>query len=278
MINKCLFPVAGFGTRFLPVTKSVPKEMLPIQTKPLIQHAIDEAMSTNIKSMLMVINEHKLAIKNYFEPHYYLESLIKDTNKEKLLSDVNDIIDSCSFSYIDQPKMAGLGNAIYLGKKEIGNSPFAVILPDDLCHNDSCTVLKQMLEIFKEHPDKCVIAVEEVPLYEVNKYGVISGDYIDGNDNVILVNDMIEKPEPSFAPSNLAIIGRYILLPEIFKEIENTKADHNGEIQITDALLKLAKKEKVLAYKFKGRRFDCGSIKGFNEANSFFASLDLNKP
>ena len=273
MIKYCLFPVAGFGTRFLPVTKTVPKELLPIMEKPLIQYAIDEAYESGMSEMVIVINEHKLAIKQYFEPFPYLESLISSTPKIDKLNCINEITENCTLDFINQTEMLGLGHAILQGKDTIRNNPFAVILPDDLCYNEENSVLNQMLEISKENIDKCIVAVEEVNIKDVDKYGVISIKSL--SNNVFQVEDMIEKPSPSDAPSNLAIIGRYILTPDIFDILEQTEPDQNGEIQITNAWMELAKNGKVIAYKFKGRRIDCGSVEGYINANIFFSDLKL---
>jgi len=272
MINHCIFPVAGFGTRFLPATKTVPKELLPVLDKPLIQYAIDEAYDSGISEMVLVMNEYKLAIKKYFEPFPYLESLISSSPKIDKLDCIDNIIKNCSLNFINQTEMLGLGHAILQGKDIIENNPFAVILPDDLCHNEDKSVMSQMQEIFKENKDKCIVAVEEVNIEDVDKYGVIS--FKSSSNNAFKVDDMIEKPSIDEAPSNLAIIGRYILTPDIFEAIERTKPDHNGEIQITNALRELAKIGKVIAYKFDGRRIDCGSVKGYIEANTFFSGLD----
>jgi len=275
MIKHCLFPVAGFGTRFLPVTKTIPKELLPILEKPLIQYAIDEAYESGISEMVLVINEHKLAIKKYFEPFPYLESLISSSPKIDKLNCIKKITRNCNLNFINQTEMLGLGHAILQGKDIIGNNPFAVVLPDDLCQNEEQSVLNQMHEIFKKNSDKCIVAVEEVDINDVEKYGVISFSSSNKNENVFNVDDMVEKPSPNEAPSNLAIIGRYILTPEIFEILEHTKSDQNGEIQITNALRELAKIGKVIAYKFKGRRIDCGSVEGYVKANIFFSELKL---
>jgi len=272
-INKCLFPVAGYGTRFLPATKAIPKEMLPILTKPLIQYGVEEAMSAGMTTMAMVTSKHKQAIKNHFEPHADIEASIKDTAKESLLDEVNHISEQCDFSYIEQDQMLGLGHAIYTGKPLIGNKPFAVILPDDLCTSQGDSVLAQMVKLYEQHPDFCIVAIEEVQIAEVDKYGVIDGELLENSTNAYRVNSMVEKPSPAEAPTNLAIIGRYILTPEIFDVLENTSPDKNGEIQITDALMTLAKKGKVIAYKFQGERFDCGSVKGFVKATNEFAQM-----
>jgi UTP--glucose-1-phosphate uridylyltransferase len=270
-INKCLFPVAGYGTRFLPATKAIPKEMLPILTKPLIQYGVEEAMSAGMTTIAMVTSKYKQAIKNHFESHADIEASIKGTAKAVLLDEVNYASEQCAFAYIEQDQMLGLGHAIYTGKPLIGNEPFAVILPDDLCTTENDSVLKQMTGLYEQYPDCCIVAIEEVPMTEVDKYGVIDGALLEGSNNAYRVNTMVEKPNPKDAPTNLAIIGRYILTPEIFDVLENTKPDKNGEIQITDALMTLAKQGKVIAYKFQGKRFDCGNVKGFVVATNYFA-------
>jgi UTP--glucose-1-phosphate uridylyltransferase len=267
-ITKCLFPAAGYGTRFLPVTKSIPKEMLPILTKPLIQYGVEEAKEAGCTTMAIVTNKYKKAIEDHFDTNIDIEQNIKASSKEVLLSEVNDIITTCQFTFTRQLEMKGLGHAIYTGKPLIGDEPFAVILADDLCDNQNDGILKQMVKIYEQNPTCCIVAVEEIPLEDTNKYGVIAGET--QSENIIKVNNMVEKPEQKDAPSNLAIIGRYILTPEIFDVLENTAPGKGGEIQITDALLYLAKQGKVLAYKFEGKRFDCGSIDGFVEATNYF--------
>ena len=270
-ITKCLFPVAGYGTRFLPATKAIPKEMLPVLTQPLIQYGVEEAMSAGMTTMAMVTSKYKQAIKNHFEPHADIEASIKGTAKEDLLDRVNHTSKQCDFTYINQQQMLGLGHAIYTGKPLIGNETFAVVLPDDLCANNGDSVLTQMTKIYEQHPECCIVAIEEVPMDEVDKYGVIDGELLQGSNDAYRVKSMVEKPSPDEAPTNLAIIGRYILTPEIFDVLENTVPDKNGEIQITDALMTLAKEGKVIAYKFQGTRFDCGSVKGHLMANIAFA-------
>ncbi|WP_294962686.1 UTP--glucose-1-phosphate uridylyltransferase GalU [Sulfurimonas sp.] len=266
-IRKCLFPAAGYGTRFLPATKAIPKEMLPVLTKPLLQYGVEEAISANIETMAIVTGRGKRAIEDHFDISYELEHQIKDTSKEHYLTEIRNVINNCTFSYTRQIEMKGLGHAIACGETLIGQEPFAVILADDLCDNDSDSVLSQMIKLYEKY--QCsIVAVEEIPAEDSNKYGVIAGDVIE--DNVIRVNDMVEKPEPQDAPSNLAIIGRYILTPDIFDIIKDTKAGRGGEIQITDALLTQAKKGGVIAYKFKGKRFDCGSVDGFVQATNYF--------
>lgn len=271
MINKCLFPAAGFGTRFLPATKAVPKEMLPILNKPLLQYGVEEALEAGINNMAIVTGRGKRAIEDHFDNAFELESQLIGTSKEHFLTEIKNIIQQSTFTYVRQRQMLGLGHAILTGKPLIGNEPFAVILADDLCHFEEKGVLSQMIEIYNKY--KCsIIGIEEVSMDQVSKYGVISGKLIDGSKDIFEVTSMIEKPSPKEAPSNMAIIGRYILTPEIFEFLKNLKPDKNNEIQITEALNIQAKKSKVLAYKFKGERFDCGDVKGFLRATNHFAS------
>jgi len=267
-INKCLFPAAGYGTRFLPATKAIPKEMLPVLTKPLLQYGVEEAVEAGMDTMAIVTGRGKRAIEDHFDRSYELEHQIDGTSKESLMTEIRGIVSSYTFSYTRQVEMKGLGHAILTGKTLIGDEPFAVILADDLCDNNGESVLSQMTKIYEKYPDSCIVAIEEVPKEHTNKYGVIAGIEIEGN--LFKVDNMVEKPEPKDAPSNLAIIGRYILTPEIFDIIETTQPGKGGEIQITDALMTLAKQGKVLAYKFSGKRFDCGSVDGFVEATNYF--------
>jgi len=270
-INKCLFPAAGFGTRFLPATKAIPKEMLPILTKPLLQFGVEEALSANIANMAIITGRGKRAIEDHFDHSFEIEAQLKGTSKESFLKGINSVMEKATFSYIRQKKMLGLGNAIYTGKVLVGREPFAVILPDDLCMNDGDSVTQQMIELYSHHPKCCIVAIEEVASSDVHKYGIIDGDLLLGSSSTFRVNNMVEKPSQNDSPSNLAIIGRYILTPEIFDELEKISPDINGEIQITNALMNLAKKGMVLAYKFEGRRFDCGSVAGFVSATNYFA-------
>jgi UTP--glucose-1-phosphate uridylyltransferase len=266
MIDKCLFPAAGYGTRFLPATKSMPKEMMPVVNKPLIEYGVDEAIQAGMTGMCIVTGRGKHAIMDHFDMNYELEHQIKGTNKEDLLIDIRKIIETTNFTYIRQREMKGLGHAILTGRELIGDEPFAVVLADDLCVSEQQGVLAQMVSLFNQF--RCsIVAVQEVPTEETHKYGVISGEMI--KEGLFRIDDMVEKPEPGAAPSNLAIIGRYILTPDIFDLIEQTAPGKGGEIQITDALLKQAQSGCVLAYKFKGRRFDCGSIEGYIEATNY---------
>jgi len=268
LIKKCLFPAAGYGTRFLPATKAVPKEMLPILNKPLLQYGVEEALSAGISNMAIVTGRGKRAIEDHFDNAYELESQLKGTSKESYLSEIKNIIKSCTFTYVRQQEMLGLGHAILTGEPLIGNEPFAVILADDLCYYKEQSVLSQMISTFNQY--KCsVIAIEEVPINQINRYGIITGKLLDNSVDTYQVSDMVEKPDNS--DSNLAIIGRYILTPDIFEILKKVQPDKNGEIQITDALLAQAKEGNVVALKFKGERFDCGSIEGFVDATNHFA-------
>jgi UTP--glucose-1-phosphate uridylyltransferase len=276
MINKCLFPAAGYGTRFLPATKAVPKEMLPILTKPLLQYGVEEALSAGITNMAIVTGRGKRAIEDHFDNAYELESQLSGTSKEHYLKEVKEIITKSTFTYVRQKQMLGLGHAILTGEPLIGDEPFAVVLADDLCDCDEDGVISQMIKIYNQYHCS-VVAIEEVPMNQTRNYGIIAGKQIENSNDTFLVTDMIEKPEQKNAPSNMAIIGRYILTPDIFNILKNIKPDNNGEIQITDALLVQAKQAKVIAYKFKGRRFDCGSVKGYLEATNYFANkLSIN--
>ena len=266
-IRKAVFPVAGWGTRFLPATKSIPKEMLPIVDKPLIQYGVEEAMEAGMNNIGIVTGRGKRALADHFDVSYELEHQISGSDKEGLLADIRKVLDECTFSYTRQSEMKGLGHAILTGETLIGREPFGVVLADDLCVGEDDGVLTQMARIYAKY--RCsVVAIEEVPPEEVHKYGVIEGSELE--DGVYVVSKMVEKPAPEEAPSNLAIIGRYILTPDIFDVIRNTPPGRNGEIQITDALQTQAENNMVLAYRFKGRRFDCGSVGGFVAATNHF--------
>ncbi|MFQ3185521.1 MAG: UTP--glucose-1-phosphate uridylyltransferase [Marinomonas primoryensis] len=269
MIRKCLFPVAGYGTRFLPATKSMPKEMLPIVNKPLVQYGVEEAEAAGLNNVTFVTGRGKRAIADHFDISYELEHQISGTSKEKYLDGIRHLIDNVNFSFIRQNNMLGLGHAILTGESLIGDEAFGVVLADDLCFGESDEedgVMAQMVKLYNQF--RCtIVAIEEVPEDEVHKYGVIKGESM--MDGLYRVTDMVEKPSKEEAPSNLAIIGRYILTPDIFDKIRNTPAGRNGEVQITDAILQQAKEGCVLAYKFKGKRFDCGSVDGFVEATNY---------
>ncbi|RLA74971.1 MAG: UTP--glucose-1-phosphate uridylyltransferase [Epsilonproteobacteria bacterium] len=270
-IKKCLFPAAGYGTRFLPATKAIPKEMLPILTKPLIQYGVEEAKQADIDTMAIVTGRGKRSIEDHFDVSYELEHQIKDTSKEHYLFDIRKLINNLTFTYVRQKSMKGLGDAILTGRSLIGDEPFAVVLADDLCVSDSIGVLSQMINIYNKY-GKSVVAIETIDKKDSNKYGIIDGKEIE--KSLYQISNMIEKPAPKDAPTNLAIIGRYILTPDIFDILKNTKPGIAGEVQITDALQTMAKKDQVLGLKFDGRRFDCGSLDGFVQATNYFANLE----
>lgn len=267
MIKKCLFPVAGYGTRFLPATKSMPKEMLPIVNKPLVQYGVEEAMHAGLKEICFVTGRGKRAIADHFDISYELEHQIAGTSKEKYLRSIREVQDECVFTTTRQREMKGLGHAILTAEPMIGDQAFGVILADDLCFEESEGVMTQMVKMYNRF--QCsIVAIEEVPKSDTDKYGIVSGEEIE--QGIYQVSNMVEKPASKDAPSNLAIIGRYILTPDIFNILSNTKPGRGGEVQITDALLEQAKAGKVIAYKFKGKRFDCGNVDGFVAATNHF--------
>jgi len=267
MIKKCMFPAAGYGTRFLPATKAMPKEMLPIVSKPLIQYGVEEALEAGLKQIAMITGRGKRALEDHFDISYELEQQIQDTDKERYLTGIRRLIDECTFSYTRQVQMKGLGHAILSGQSLIGDEPFAVVLADDLCINtEGEGVLAQMVRLYNQF--RCsIVAIQEVPPEDTHKYGIVAGEML--RDDIMRVSTMVEKPKPADAPSNMAIIGRYILTPDIFEIIQATEPGKGGEIQITDALMQQARNGLVLAYKFKGQRFDCGSAEGYMAATNF---------
>ncbi|MFK7829006.1 MAG: UTP--glucose-1-phosphate uridylyltransferase GalU [Congregibacter sp.] len=266
MIRKCMFPVAGYGTRFLPATKSMPKEMLPIVNKPLVQYGVEEALNAGMTTCAMVTGRGKRAIADHFDISYELEHQISGTAKEKYLDSIRGVLEEGVFTMVRQREMKGLGHAILTGQTLIGNEPFGVVLSDDLCLNDGPGVLAQMAELYRQF--RCsIVAIMEVPEDQVHKYGVIAGEPL--KEGIFRVEKMVEKPSAEEAPSNLAIIGRYILTPDIFEILQETPPGANGEVQLTDALQTQADRGCVMAYKFKGKRFDCGSVPGFVEATDY---------
>ena len=265
MIKKCLFPVAGYGTRFLPATKAMPKEMLPILDKPLVQYAVEEAAEAGLSQIGFVTGRGKRAIEDHFDTSYELEHQIEGSGKETLLDGIRELMDSCVFSYVRQVEMRGLGDAILKGRSLIGEEPFGLVLADDLCFGDGQGVLSQMIPLYEKY--QCsIVAIERVEADQIHNYGVIAGDEI--SEGVFSVSDMVEKPIDN-PPSDLAIIGRYILAPDIIAILENTPPGAKGEVQITDALRVQCKEKKVIACEFKGQRFDCGSVHGFVDATNY---------
>ncbi|WP_456372789.1 UTP--glucose-1-phosphate uridylyltransferase GalU [Thiolapillus sp.] len=269
MIKKCLFPAAGYGTRFLPATKSIPKEMLPIVNKPLIQYGVEEASNAGMTDIAIVTGRGKHAIEDLFDNNRIIEEAVRGSDKEILLEETNRLMELCTFSYTRQKQMKGLGDAILSGEPLIGDQAFGVVLADDLCigEKEQHNVLAQMVEIYNKY--QCsIIAIEEVPEEETHKYGVVAG--IEVEPGIYHVKEMVEKPPAGTAPSNLAIIGRYLLTPDIFDLLRDTPAGAGNEVQITDALKRQTQTNRVIAYKFQGRRFDCGSVHGFVEATNYF--------
>ena len=268
MVKKCLFPVAGYGTRFLPATKAMPKEMLPVVNKPLVQYGVEEALSAGLNEICFVTGRGKRTINDFFDTSYELEHQIAGTPKEKYLTSIREVISQAKFTTTRQSEMKGLGHAILTGELLVGQEPFGVVLADDLCvtEGEEDSVMAQLVEIY-QRTGCSVVAIQEVADEDVSKFGVIAGDEIE--PGLFRVTDMVEKPDLKDAPSNMAIIGRYVLAPFIFELLRHTPPGKNGEIQLTDALLSLAKSSKVLAYKFKGLRFDCGSVDGYVEATNY---------
>lgn len=261
MIGKCLFPVAGYGTRFLPATKSMPKEMLPIVNKPLVQYGVEEAIEAGMSNCAFVTGRGKRAIADHFDTSYELEHQISGSSKEQHLEGIRAIMDRGVFTTVRQRSMRGLGHAILTGQPLIGNEPFGVVLSDDLCLNrERSGVLTQMAALYEEF--QCsIVAIQKVSPAEICHYGAVAGAA--ERDGLIRVAQMVEKPTPEQAPSDLAVIGRYILTPDIFDILRDLSPDERGEIQLTDALKVQASEGRLLAYEFEGIRFDCGQVPGF---------------
>ncbi len=241
--------------------------MMPVVNKPLIEYGVNEALDAGLNEISIVTGRGKRALEDYFDINFELEQQISGSVKEKQMNDIRRLVDNCRFSYTRQKEIKGLGHAIMTGEVLIGNQPFAVVLADDLCINlNGENVLRQMVDLYKRF--RCsIVAVQEVPDDEVDRYGIIAGEKI--NNNLFRINNMVEKPDKQDAPGNLAVIGRYILTPDIFNILKKTAPGKANEIQLTDALLTQAKRDCVLAYKFTGKRFDCGSIEGFIDATNF---------
>ncbi len=265
-ITKAVFPAAGLGTRFLPATKVSPKEMLPLVDKPLIQYVVEEAVSSGIEEVVLVTGRGKRSIEDHFDVAFELEEDLKAKGKHKLLSEVQRIADLVTFCYIRQKKALGLGHAVLTTKRIVSNDPFAVLLGDDIIDAD-VPVLKQMIQVYKKYP-ATILAIQKVPKSQTQHYGIIDAKKIE--DGVYLVKDMVEKPSPDEAPSDLAIIGRYILMPEIFSALEHTKPGKGGEIQLTDGLKILMREQPIYAYEFRGVRHDAGDKLGFLKATVEF--------
>jgi UTP--glucose-1-phosphate uridylyltransferase len=270
-INKAVFPVAGLGTRFLPATKAQPKEMLPIVDKPLIQYAVEEAYEAGIRHMVFVTGRNKRAIEDHFDTAYELENELEAAGKQELLALVRSLApDDMDCSYVRQPRSLGLGHAVLCAQPLVGNEPFAVLLADDLMTGPEGGpgVLAQMVEVFRETPTS-LLAVQEVPLEHVRRYGIVAGE--PQGERLVRVSAMVEKPAPEAAPSRLGVAGRYILTPAVFDRIRNQPRGSGGEIQLTDGIAQLMPTEGVHAYRYAGKRYDCGSKQGFLEATVEFA-------
>ena len=267
-IRKVVFPVAGLGTRFLPATKASPKEMLPVVDKPLIQYAVEEAIAAGAEVMIFITGRNKYAISNHFDTAYELEAELEERGKEKLLDMVRDIVPphvSCVF--MRQAMPLGLGHAVLCAEPIVGDEPFAVILADDLIDDGANGCLSQMVKAFAE-TGSSVLGVERVEQEETDKYGIVDAE---GDQQLLEVKGIVEKPKPDDAPSNLAVVGRYILTSEIFAQLAQTGRGAGGEIQLTDGIARLMEKEKVFAYQFKGKRYDCGSKLGYLMATVDYA-------
>jgi UTP--glucose-1-phosphate uridylyltransferase len=268
-IRKAVFPVAGLGTRFLPATKTVPKEMLPVVDRPLIQYAVDEAIEAGCDTMVFVTNRYKHAVADYFDKAYELEQKLEKAGKSELLALIRDVLPRhVRAVFVTQTEALGLGHAVLCAKPVIGNEPFAVLLADDLIWNKGPGALRQMADC-AERENASVIAVQDVPREQTGSYGIVATESFHDRQGVI--SAIVEKPKPEVAPSNLAVVGRYVLSGRIFALLEKTKPGAGGEIQLTDAIAALLKEEKALAYRFEGRRFDCGSRIGLIEATIQYA-------
>jgi len=270
-VNKAVFPVAGLGTRFLPATKAQPKEMLPIVDKPLIQYAVEEAYEAGIRHMIFVTGRNKRAIEDHFDTAYELEAELEASGKDELLSLVRTLApDDMDCSYVRQPRSLGLGHAVLCAQHIVRDDPFAVLLADDLMvgRDGGPGVLRQMVEVFQQVRSS-VLAVQEVPLEHVQRYGIVAGEA--AGDRLVRVREMVEKPSPEKAPSRLGVAGRYVLTPAVFDCIARQQRGTGGEIQLTDGIARLLNDEAVYAYKFEGKRFDCGSKIGYLQANVEYA-------
>ncbi|MDH4233506.1 MAG: UTP--glucose-1-phosphate uridylyltransferase GalU [Gallionella sp.] len=271
-ITKAVFPVAGMGSRFLPATKASPKEMMPVVDKPLIQYAVEEAVAAGITDMVFITGRNKRAIEDHFDKAYELEAELSAHNKDKLLKLVQDVIPShVNCIYIRQSEPLGLGHAVLCARPVINDEPFAVILADDLI-DGSTPIVKQMVDVFQQH--QCsILGVQNVPRDQTSQYGIVSSAHL--SDDLEQVNAIVEKPKPENAPSTLAVVGRYILTPRIFYHLEKVQAGAGGEIQLTDGIAALMNEEKMLAYRFKGTRYDCGAKLGYLKA---MVALGLKHP
>jgi UTP--glucose-1-phosphate uridylyltransferase len=268
-IRKAVFPAAGLGTRFLPATKAQPKEMLPLVDKPIIQYVVEEAVAAGLTQIIIVTGRGKNAIEDHFDTSYELEQLLEARGKTNLLAQVRAVSNMITVAYVRQGEALGLGHAVLMARDLVGDEPFAVMLGDDIIDSD-VPCMKQMVEVFHRYEGP-VIAVQQVPKSEISAYGVIAAQAEKDDDRVYQVKDLVEKPPASQAPSDLAIIGRYILTPDIFEALVETQRDEGGEIQLTNGIRKLREKRPVWGYRFEGVRHDAGNKLGFLKATVEFA-------
>jgi UTP--glucose-1-phosphate uridylyltransferase len=274
-VRKAVFPAAGWGTRFLPATKAQPKEMLPLVDKPVIQYAVEEAVAAGIEQVIIVNSSQKRVIEDHFDLNYELEHLLEEKGEIEKLRQVRAITDLAQIAYVRQKEQLGLGHAVLMAKDLIGHEPFAVLLPDDVVVSDR-PCIGQLIDAYHQHHGS-VVAVAEVPHEETSRYGVIAGERVDGpdGDRTYRVSQLVEKPEPEDAPSNLAVIGRYVLTPKIFEKLEQTQRGAGGEIQLTDAIQALMDEQSVFGYAFEGDRYDAGTTMGWLQAT---VELALARP
>jgi len=268
-VSKAVFPVAGLGTRFLPATKANPKEMMPVVDKPLIQYAVEEAIEAGITELIFVTSSSKRAIEDHFDSNFELEASLSERGKDGLLEIVRSILpEGISCAYIRQKSPRGLGHAVLCAKQVIGNEPFAVLLADDLIDGQGKSCLRQMIEVFQE-TGASVVAVEKIPAHESNRYGVVDARM--NGSSTCPIQGIVEKPDPKHAPSDLGVVGRYVLTPAILSLLEKTPQGSGGEIQLTDAIAQLLQQAPVYACRFAGKRYDCGSKLGYLEATIAYA-------
>ncbi|HAN09410.1 MAG TPA: UTP--glucose-1-phosphate uridylyltransferase [Clostridiales bacterium] len=274
-VTKAVIPAAGFGTRFLPATKAQPKEMLPIVDKPAIQYIVEEIVKSGIKDILIITGRGKHAIEDHFDKSYELEEELRKSERRDLLEIVENVSNMVNINYIRQGEAKGLGHAVYCAKSFVGDEPFALLLGDDVVDSE-VPCIKQLIDIYEKY-DRTIVGVQKVERKQVSKCGIVDGDMV--SEKLHLVKDMIEKPSIEEAPSDIAILGRYVLSSKIFGYLENTKPGKNGEIQLTDAIQKLSEEEEVYAYEFEGKRYDIGSKVGYLKATIEFAlkRADINR-
>jgi len=268
-VRKAVFPAAGLGTRFLPATKAQPKEMLPIVDKPIIQYGVEEAMAAGCDQIIIVTGRGKTAIEDHFDVSYELEKMLEERKKTELLTIVRQISDMIHIAYVRQKEAMGLGHAVLMAKELVNNEPFAVLLADDVI-DGQVPCLLQMIEMF-EQTQSSILAIQQIDGPAISQYGVLDASPVNGNSRLYQVKNMVEKPRAEEAPSNLAIVGRYILTPAIFEALERTPLGAGGELQLTDAIRLLLQKEKVYGYRFEGKRHDAGDKLGFLKATVEFA-------